>query len=421
MKAFIISSVLFISISINTGYAQIIRGEEFLRDSIFINASPLFKNILAKADTYKIQFIYTQINRDKNNQITYHTYSYHVDSSHYFYPASLVKMPLSAIALEKTADLKVYGVDKFTQIAFDSAFSCQSTLKTYKNPKQGYPSIGDFVKRMMLISDNESYSRAFEYCGQGYLHKRLSEMGYTGLRITHRFNPLCDSIENRYTNPLRFLGKKGELLYKQEMQISKEKLQNPLGKTIVGRSNIIEGKLIRQGRNFTFSNYLPLEKAHQMIQAILFPSSMPKRSRFNLAEEDYAIIRKYMRLYPRQSEYEEYTLKKGYFDAWKKYLYYGRDTENIENKNLRIYNVVGMSYGFLADCAYIADIEKNVDFFLSAVIYTNQSEIINSGNYEYQSIGLPFLKELGRLIYAYEIERKKEYNPELRKLLSENY
>lgn len=401
--------------------AQISEKDVFLTDSIFKNGSSLFKKVISEADTYKLQIIYTQINRDENNKPIYHTYRFRVDSSNYFYPASLVKLPLSALALEKISSLKINGVEKFTKIAYDSAHTCQTSLTNYKNSPEGYPSIGDFIRRMLLVSDNVAYSRVFEYCGPDYLHKRLSEMGFNRVRITHRFDPGCDTVENRYTNPIKFYDEKGTLLYKQEMQYLTETLKNPLGKVSVGKANIINEKLINNGRDFTNSNYLPLNDLHQMIQALIFPESVSDAHKFKLSEEDLAFIRKYMRMYPRQSAYEEFKAGSGYFDAYKKYLFYGRNPEIEGNQNMRIYNVVGMSYGFLADCAYFADTKNNVDFFISAVIYTNKSEVINSGNYEYKTIGLPFLKELGELIYDYEIQRKKNQQPDLSKLLNESY
>lgn len=416
-----ISLIILNTCCINYSFAQNLKSEVFLTDSIFKNGSSLFKKVILGADTYKLQIIYTQIDRDKNDKPFYHTYRFHVDSSNYFYPASLVKLPLSALALEKISSLKINGVHKFTKIVYDSAFSCQISLKTYKKSIEGYPSIGDFIRRMLLVSDNIAYSRVFEYCGQEYLHRRLSEMGFHRVRITHRFDPGCDTLENRYTNPIGFYDEKGVLLYKQEMQYSSEILRNPMGKVSVGKANIINEKLIKTGRDFTNSNYLPLNDVHIMIQSLIFPQSAAEPYKFKLSEDDFSFIRKYMRMYPRQSAYEEYRSGSGYFDAYKKYLFYGRSEEIEGNENFRIYNVVGMSYGFLADCAYFADLKNNVDFFLSAVIYTNKSEVINSGNYEYKSIGLPFLKELGELIYNYEIKRKKVQQPDLSKLLNESY
>ena len=42
---------------------------------------------------------------------------------------------------------------------------------------------------------------------------------------------------------------------------------------------------------------------------------------------------------------------------------------------------------------------------LSAVIYANEDGVINDGKYEYNTIALPFLAELGRQIYDFELKR----------------
>jgi hypothetical protein len=50
---------------------------------------------------------------------------------------------------------------------------------------------------------------------------------------------------------------------------------------------------------------------------------------------------------------------------------------------------------------------------LSAVIYVNEDGIINDGKYEYKTIGFPFLSDLGKSFYIYELKRKKETLPDL--------
>jgi hypothetical protein len=45
----------------------------------------------------------------------------------------------------------------------------------------------------------------------------------------------------------------------------------------------------------------------------------------------------------------------------------------------------------------------------------NENQIFNDGNYEYDTIGKPFLANLGRVIYEFEMGRKKTYLPDLSK------
>ena len=68
-----------------------------------------------------------------------------------------------------------------------------------------------------------------------------------------------------------------------------------------------------------------------------------------------------------------------------------------------------MSHGFLTDVAYFADSLHQSEFLLSAVLYVNQDGIINDGAYEYDSIGQPFLAQLGRQIQQYEAQRPRRY------------
>ena len=67
-----------------------------------------FGKMLAHPNDYRLQIIYTQIDRDKNNIPHFKEYAYHLNPKEYFYPASTVKMPLAFLALEKINNLKVY-------------------------------------------------------------------------------------------------------------------------------------------------------------------------------------------------------------------------------------------------------------------------------------------------------------------------
>ena len=80
----------------------------------------------------------------------------------------------------------------------------------------------------------------------------------------------------------------------------------------------------------------------------------------------------------------------------------------IKNYNLaeKITNIVGLSYGFMIDCARIYDKKNNIEFMLSAVIYANEDGVLNDGKYDYYNVGMPFLAELGRQFYNYELRRK---------------
>ncbi|MCR9083898.1 MAG: hypothetical protein NXH89_15830, partial [Cyclobacteriaceae bacterium] len=64
------------------------------------------------------------------------------------------------------------------------------------------------------------------------------------------------------------------------------------------------------------------------------------------------------------------------------------------------------------DGSYFVDYENGVEFFVSAVIYTNQNETLNDNTYETEGIGLPFFAELGDYLYQWELNRKKILKPD---------
>ena len=103
-----------------------------------------------------------------------------------------------------------------------------------------------------------------------------------------------------------------------------------------------------------------------------------------------------------------------HWDAYVKFLLYGNEKIPVP-RTLRIFNKVGDAYGFLTDVAYVVDFDKNIEFMLSASIYCNSDGILNDDNYEYETVGFPFMKQLGKVIYEYEVNRERARQPDLSK------
>src|SRR4026208_662761 len=74
-------------------------------------ASPFLKNVLLHPDSFQYQLIYTRIGRTKNNAVRIKNYYLHTDKNRYFNPASMVKMPIAFLAIEKVNELRVEGLN----------------------------------------------------------------------------------------------------------------------------------------------------------------------------------------------------------------------------------------------------------------------------------------------------------------------
>ncbi|MDQ3277356.1 MAG: class A beta-lactamase-related serine hydrolase, partial [Bacteroidota bacterium] len=143
------------------------------------NANSLFQQVLQDPQTFRLQVIYTQINRDKRNKPSFTNYYFNYDPELYFNPASMVKMPLAFLALEKLNALNKKGVTKYTTIQFDSSQPWQKPLYTDTTAVRGKPTIAHLIKRAFLVSENDPYNRLYQFVGQGETNRNLHRKGYT--------------------------------------------------------------------------------------------------------------------------------------------------------------------------------------------------------------------------------------------------
>jgi len=368
-----------------------------------------FQRFLQQRDSFRLQIIYTQIDRKANNKPVFKDYYFNVNPDQYFYPASTVKMPTALLALQKLNELKVDGLDKNTSMITGASYSGQTEVFNDPNSADGRPTIANYVKKIFLVSDNDAFNRLYEFVGQDYLNGRLHSMGWEKTQIIHRLERLLSEEENRRTNPVRFIDASGRTVYEQAMQVNGKpypQRNDWLGNAYYSRGNLVKGPM-----DFSKKNRLVLEDLHQMLRSILFPNDVPSKQRFNISTDDYRFVWKYMSQYPAETLYPDYN-EFADWDAYCKFLYWGSQKGKLP-KTFRIFNKVGDAYGFLIDAAYIVDFEKNIEFMVSAAIYCNTDGVLNDSKYDYDELGFPFLKNLGEVLYKYETTRKREHVPDL--------
>ncbi|MBC9931401.1 serine hydrolase [Chitinophaga qingshengii] len=385
------------------------RTDTLLKNMFAREATPLLQHILQHPDSFRYQLIYTQIDRDAQNKPHFRHYYLNVDANQYFNPASTVKLPIALLALEKMRELKVPGLDGNTTMLSDSSWSGQETVHTDSTAKSGLPSINHYIKRIFLISDNDAYNRLYEFVGQQSIHERLWKKGYKEVRIVRRFMPLSEE-ENRHTNAIRFV-KNGKTLYRQAP--AESKLQYDFSKNIrIGAGYMDKNDhLVSEPMDFTKHNNLPLQSLQQMLQSIMFPQSVPAAQRFHIAPQDYSFLYRYMSEYPSESTDPVYDTTE-YFDSYTKFFLFKGAGHHIAS-NIRVFNKTGWSYGFLTDAAYIVDFEHHVEFMLTGTIYVNRDGVLNDNKYEYDEEGYPFFRDAGNILYQYELQRKRAYQPDL--------
>jgi len=368
-----------------------------------------FGEILDNRDSFRTQIIYTQIDRRPDNSPVFTDFYFNVNRETYFYPASTIKMPIALLAIQKLNELKIKGLDKYTTMITEAGNEIQTPVYNDPSTREGRPSVAQYIRKIFLVSDNDASNRLYEFIGQEYLNEQLRKKGFSNAEIIHRLNIFLTEEQNRQTNPLKFIDTLGSLIYEQQMQASKLPRLNR--NEFLGKGFMRGDQLVNQPFDFSRRNRIALQDLHQILKAVLFPESLPADQRFNLNADDYRFVRKYMSQYPPESVYPPYDTVNTW-DAYCKFLYWGNEKGKLP-RTFRIFNKVGDAYGFLTDIAYIVDFEKNIEFMLSATILCNSDGVFNDSKYDYDSVGFPFMKNLGRAIYDYELNRKRTRIPDL--------
>ncbi|MBY5951680.1 class A beta-lactamase-related serine hydrolase [Algoriphagus marincola] len=370
---------------------------------------PTLQRVLDSVDKYQVQILFTQIDRNEHMNPMMETFSFNLDDKRYFYPASTVKLPVAILALEWLEEQNVDNLTLDTPMLTDSVRPSQIPAYVDNSSEDSLPSIGHYIKKILLVSDNDAYNRLYELLGQDYINQKLAEKGLNHTVINHRLSYPANEIENRYFNPIRFVDKSGNILLELPERTTGKVYSNP-ERPMIGRAYYAGDSLIETGMEFTFKNKFALSDLHGVVQRIVFPRSFMEADRFNLNEEHREFILKYMSMLPGESDFPKYE-GPDYYDSYSKFFKFGTDKNPIPDR-FRIFNKTGWAYGHLIDGSYFVDYENGVEFFVSAVIYTNQNETLNDNTYETEGIGLPFFAELGEYLYQRELNRKKILKPD---------
>ncbi len=339
-------------------------------NKILSSNNPKIKTVVDSIKNHEVQILFTEVKRLEDS-IYFEDYNFQVDDYNYFYPASTVKFPIALLTLEKmnTNDL----IDRNTIFNIEG----DSTKTTFANE----------IKKIFAVSDNAAYNRLYEYLGKDYINLKLKEKGINA-RISHRLS--VSNSANLKTKPLVFYDQ-NEVVFKTDSTISLPSKPLNLNKTKKGKGYMINDSLVSSAMDFSFKNYLPVTALHQIMKQLMFPEIYQYNKRFHLTQDDRSFLINVMKILPHEAGYTS----NEYYESYVKFLIFG-DSKKPIPKHIKIYNKVGNAYGYLTDCAYIVNKKTKKEYIITATMHVNKNQIFNDNVYEYETIGFPFLAELGR-------------------------
>ena len=371
----------------------------FLFQGCFLSENPIKKSmkndnflteILKNKEEYEIQIAYTEISRNKDGEPIFKDFEFQVDENKYFYPASTIKLPIVVLTLDKINELRSSGID----ITLKSKILISSN-HSKKNEIQldTITSFQNLIADVFLVSDNYSSNILIDFIGYNYFNTKMSQAGLKNTYLNHKFNP------DPYVNIdwlIQTVDK--QLISSNQDQIIVTANQNISGLK-KGENKFQDGSIVSGSLDFSQKNRHSIRDMHNLLKRIIFPSKLDKENVFNLNVEDYDFLRYWMSRYTYEDLGDKFRNDKKYFDSYNKFFIHGKDTV-VNNRNIRVYNKLGQAYGTSIDNAYIRNYQDDIEFFLTATIYTNKNKTINDNIYEYDQTAIPFLSKLSQSIYS---------------------
>ena len=342
---------------------------------------PAIRGVMDILSDYEIQIQFSQIDRT-NGMVRFRDHIFQMQDSSYFYPASTVKLPIAVLALEKVGETANF----------------EHNTKFYVEGDTVETTIAQEVIKVLAVSDNEANNRMFEFLGQDRINQRLSSLGVGPARFSHRLS--TENADDVTTRPL-IIYLNDSTTTSLNVSVNREIKPLKMNGILKGKGFMEDEVLIDEAFDFSLKNYYPISSQHELMKRLIFPEEFEEYEVPQLGPIERELLLEAMWSPPRFQGYDE----EEYYDGYVKFFIYG-DTEERMPEHIKIYNKVGYAYGTLTDCAYIVDHSNNVEFLLTATILVNENKIFNDDNYEYESIGIPFLAALGREIHRFESNRK---------------
>lgn len=364
-------------------------------DSI-LASDPVLRRDLATARARRIQVVLGWIDESVPGRPVLRQAGFR-SGAEYFYPASSIKLFAAIAALERLEQLRAEtGLDLTldTPLVYHPIF--EGEARAEEDPTHlanGKITLRHEIRKLFLVSDNESFNKLYELTGPDGLATSLARAGLDSARIVHRLSELRSAEENLRSPRIDLVGD-GFVYEIPERTAAPQPPPPPQPGLEVGSAYLAGDEKISGPMDFSLKNRFALAELQRGLCKLVRPDvDCGPGGSFELSPAHRAFLLDVMSRYPSESTDPVFDAAE-YPDAWGKFLLSGLERV-VPRERFRIHNKVGTAYGFSTENAWIRDLSTGRSFFLAATIYTNRDGVLNDDRYEYETEALPFLARLG--------------------------
>lgn len=352
-----------------------------------------FAAVRRQAETFRLQLLISEVVPGKDGTARLRRHTYRTDAE-YFYPASSIKL-CAAVAAVQMIEAIDNGMTLDTPLVISPLHPGEPAQQADpSNLDDGAFTVGHEIRKLFLVSDNEAFNRLYDLVGHEGLNLAMTNgAGLSSVVINHRLSSARSAEDNLRTPRVELVGV-GEI----EPRISTlGPLTNKCARGLsVGDGYIAGGEVRTSPMDFTHRNGVSLRDLQDLLVMVVRPDIDIGKPSLSLSTEHREFLLQAMSMYPRDCTNPRYSAAE-FPDDYGKFLLPGLERVCVRS-DLRIYNKVGQAYGFTVENAYIVNAQTDREVFVTAVIYTNRDGILNDDRYEYESIALPFMADLGEAV-----------------------
>lgn len=348
-----------------------------LLDSLFRAERGFFDSLRMHLDDWKVQCLYTKIDRTAEGRPRLETFRLNRDSS-FLYLANSVHLPLAALAFQRLQELRFKGIGLSTTMITESAREEQ--IPAYNDPRwiDGRPTLGRYLCNLLLLHDKNSFNRLYEFLGQEYIMQEFFRSHYD-IRYAGRWEE--ESAETaRHANPVHFYDEKPKMFFE-----------------IPPRYHSKKCPLFTKSLDPGPASVLSLESLHELLCGIAYADFTECSHRLRIDAEGRDFLMKYISQSAAETEYP----------------LFGKDEKKhprmaagiAEYEGVRIFHTGGTEMGQWLESMLVVDTANDIEFALSLAMHPESKTDVKSIE--------QFLSDLGLVIYDMELNRNRDFFPDL--------
>lgn len=361
-----------------------------------------FGRLLATPETYRLQILISEVTTNAAGAPALNRWGYRVGAE-YFYPASAIKLGAAVTALQTIEQLQArYHCSDLLQVPLTIAPLFPGDTAQTNDPSNldgGCITLAQELGKMALVSDNRAFNRMYDLVGHERLNRNLRALGLDSVVINHRLGDTRVIADGRVSAAVTFYPPGGEPIV-VPARTSTLMLTNRGRNLKVGHGYMQDGRLIHEPMDFTAGNGISLMDLQSLLIKLARPGIDLGSPPLELTAAHRAWLLRAMTEYPRESTNPVYSATE-FPDDYCKCLLPGIRRvfpSTVPGERVEITAKIGEAYGFTIENSYERNPKNGRAVFVTAVIYTNARDILNTDQYEYDTVAEPFYADLGELV-----------------------